>query len=242
MAHLPQGSRPLEPAPSGGWALDHAGFEGLLRFLDPDRDRAAARYEDIRRRLTKLFSWRGCLNSDEYVDRTMDRVARRLAEGAEVRVADPYQYVYGVAQNILREHWREPGRRWVVIAPGADAYSQAEDVVGEERVRFERTLLCAEECVARLPARTRALFLAYHAEPGRIARRRALAASLGIPINALRIRVHRIRAAVERCVVACAGPEPAMVAPWRPAAPANDVSDEFAWHATGSPPMASTRK
>ena len=41
-------------------ALDAAGLEKLLAFLDPDRDVAAEKYEDIRRRLVKLLQWRGC--------------------------------------------------------------------------------------------------------------------------------------------------------------------------------------
>jgi DNA-directed RNA polymerase specialized sigma24 family protein len=187
------------------WVLDSAGFERLLRFLDPDRERAARRYEDIRRRLLKLFEWRGCLAPDECVDRTMDRVARRLAEGAAIHVTDPYQYFHGVAVNVLREHWRTPGRRYEELSAAAESVMPAPEPRDEEAAAFERTLTCLEACLARLPAQTRALLLAYHAEPDRIARRQQLAASLGIALNALRIRVHRIRATVETCVLACAG-------------------------------------
>lgn len=188
----------------GAWSLNRAAFDGLLRFLDSDRDAAAARYEDVRGRLVKLFAWRGCMSPEEYADRTIDRVARRLAEGAEVRVTDPYQYFYGVALNLLREHGRERARQRQALESVAGEAAQARATGGgddEGRAAFERALACLATCVDCLPARARGLLLAYHAGPGQIARRRELAASLGIPIGALRIRVHRIRVAVERCVV-----------------------------------------
>ena len=108
---------------AGAWTLDRPAFDRLLTFLDPDRQAAADKYEDIRRRLLKLFVWRGCSAPDEYVDRTIDRVARRVQEGADIQVADPYQYFHGVALNVLREHWRDPGRRTqpIVAEPGTHA-------------------------------------------------------------------------------------------------------------------------
>ena len=98
------------PADPERWALDAAGFEKLLAFLDPDRDAAAIKYEDVRRRLVKLLQWRGCTAADDYADRAIDRVARRLVEGAPIDVRDPYQYFHGVAVNILELEFLEPAR------------------------------------------------------------------------------------------------------------------------------------
>ena len=72
----------------------------------------------------------------------------------------------------------------------------------------ERRLGCLEMCLDQLPSRQRELLLDYHGGDRHIERRRALAASLSIPLNALRIRVHRIRTAVEHCVSGCAGLAP----------------------------------
>jgi len=185
---------------AAAWSLDAEAFTGLLRFLDRDRDLAAARYEDVRSRLVKLFAWRGCTAPEEYADRTIDRVARRLADGLDISVADPYQYFHGVALNLLREHARERARQRQVFDSVASAVAQSRDEAEQEREELDRTLACLEACLNCLPPRTRSLLLAYHARPGQIARRQQLAASLGIPIGALRTRVHRIRAAVERCV------------------------------------------
>lgn len=190
--------------PRRAWTLDSDAFERLLAFLDADRERGARRYEDIRRRLVKLFAWRGCGSPDDCADRTIDRVARRLAEGAEIRVSEVYQYFHGVAMNVLREQWRETAG-----APGplddraARAAVETDPDREAEQAARDMQLTCLESCLERLARPQRDLLLDYHGGDRHIERRRALAASLDIPLNALRIRVHRIRATVERCVTAC---------------------------------------
>ena len=47
-----------EPARARGMTPEE--FEALLAQLDPDRERAGERYETIRRKLVRLFEWRGC--------------------------------------------------------------------------------------------------------------------------------------------------------------------------------------
>ena len=43
------------PALKKDWIVTPAAFEGLLQQLDPDRERAGERYEQIRQKLTKFF-------------------------------------------------------------------------------------------------------------------------------------------------------------------------------------------
>ena len=187
------------------WALSAAAFEGLLAALGPDRERAAVEYERIRTRLVKFFEWRGCTRADEYTDRTLDRVARRIAEGAEVRTRDPYGFIHGVALNLLQEYWREPATRWSPITDaepeGTAAPRQAEAADTSAR---EASLECLEGCLGALRPDARSLLARYHAPGGdQIRARRALAAEIGIPLNALRIRAFRLRSALERCVNEC---------------------------------------
>ena len=192
------------------WTLTRSAFEDLLAALDADRTRAAEKYERIRLRLTKLFEWRGCLNADELTDRTFDRVARRLNEGATVTSADAYLFVHGVALNVLREHWRSPARAADAILADdprlavPDGTSAAESAAA--RIEHERLLERLVSCLDALPPESRRLVAAYHLQEGRqIAARKTIAADLGLPLNALRIRVFRLRQALERCV---AGGEP----------------------------------
>jgi DNA-directed RNA polymerase specialized sigma24 family protein len=64
---------------------------------------------------------------------------------------------------------------------------------------------CFHECLNGLPTDERRLILAYYEgeRSDKIASRRELAVELEIPLNALRIRVCRIRRRVEVCLSNC---------------------------------------
>src|SRR5437763_189010 len=70
---------------------------------------------------------------------------------------------------------------------------------------FNRLLECLDGCLEKLPAETRMLIMEYYQlrKQAKIDRRKALAEELGIPVNALRIRAHRVRAQLEECVMGC---------------------------------------
>jgi DNA-directed RNA polymerase specialized sigma24 family protein len=189
-------------APAPKWAIDAAALQRLLDFLDPDRDAAARKYEDIRRRLLKLFTWRGCTSPEDCADRAIDRVARRLVEGVDIHTRDPYHYFQGVALNVLREHVREPARRWESLAPGRQLLAAAPDDP-LDAAHTERRFACLDECLGALTTPHRMLLLDYHGGDRHIEHRQSLAASLGIAPNALRIRVHRLRNTLQSCVTRC---------------------------------------
>lgn len=192
-------------------AITQAAFDRLLRELDPDREQAGLKYEAIRRKLTNLYRWRGCTNPDEYVDITIDRVTRRIQEGAEITARDPYLYFHGVALNVLREHWKKIEKH---NTTGLDDLARSE-VPSEnpvarqeeesERQEQETRLDCLNHCVGGLPRPQLEILTAYHDEKGgtKIAQRNELAKKLDIPLNALRIRVYRIRTELEDCVGTC---------------------------------------
>jgi DNA-directed RNA polymerase specialized sigma24 family protein len=174
--------------------LSAASLEAVLRLLDADRERAGACYEAVRRKLVRFFECRGCSHGDELADETIDRVGRRLAEGELVRHADAGAYFHGVARNVLRESWR-PHRRGAP-APARPAAVEAAKALGERRLQ------CLDGCLAALSPEERQLILWYYqaGERVHIEARRGLAGALGIRMNALRIRAHRIRARLEACV------------------------------------------
>jgi DNA-directed RNA polymerase specialized sigma24 family protein len=184
--------------------LTREGLEALLALLDPDRERAAVKYQEIRHRLVKMFECRGVLPPEEPADETMDRVARRLAEGEQVRVSEPSAYFYGVARNVLREHWARQRDRPVGLLPGHDRPSLdpgGAEQAGEGEARFR----CLEDCLAALPPEMGRVITVYYVQAGagKIARRKELAAQLGISTDALWARAHRIRARLEQCVREC---------------------------------------
>ena len=64
-----------------GWVVTREAFERMLAALHPDSERADEQYVKIRRKLVKLFEWRGCPEADECADETINRVAQKICEG-----------------------------------------------------------------------------------------------------------------------------------------------------------------
>ena len=194
------------------WVVSQQAFEGLLAQLDSDREAAGEKYEQIRQKLIKFFHWRNCPSPDELADRTIDRVTRRLAEGAGIQSQNVYLFFHGVAINVLREHWKDVQRHDVKglddspAAEHAGAVDPYETIARETaRGEHELRLECLDGCVRRLPAQHLVIITRYHHGEGgaKIAQRNELAKELGIPINALRIRAFRIRGDLETCVEKC---------------------------------------
>ena len=185
------------PRTVGSQALNRDNLDALLGMLDPDRNRAAEKYETIRRRLIRLFEWRGCKFPEDLADKTLDRVARRMSEGVEVRSADPFGYFCGVAHLVFKEEWRRAAREQKALDSGDWPPSQPEEEPDDRR------LACLRKCLEQLPADQRRLLLQYHQGEDNIRNRKQLSDELGIPINALRIRVHRVRRKLEDCIESC---------------------------------------
>jgi DNA-directed RNA polymerase specialized sigma24 family protein len=203
-----------QPAQKQDWALTRESLDRLLEQLDSDRNRAAEKYEQIRQRLMKLFRWRGCLAFEEYADRTIDTVARRLAQGAEFQTANPYTLFYAVAMNLLKEYWRKVERENEAIdylSQSQHSPDDPEDVRSgeEERKEKEARAQCLRHCLSQLSSENLLLIKKYYAEGDVMDKeqRKQIAEELKISVNALRVRAFRIRGEVERCVDACLNPQ-----------------------------------
>src|SRR5215468_6789162 len=93
------------PAARQKWSLTQDAFDRLLETLGSDRETAGSRYLEIRRNLVRLFEWRGCPTPDEYADETINRCARKMGDGEEIR--DVATYCIGIARMLLREMSRD---------------------------------------------------------------------------------------------------------------------------------------
>jgi DNA-directed RNA polymerase specialized sigma24 family protein len=177
-------------------ALTPGALDALLAQLDPDRERAAVAYEALHARLVRLFEWRAAGDAGALADETLDRVARRLEEGLEIRARDPFHYVAGVAHFVLKEVARRAEREKSAAREFASA---------PPPLREGARLRCLDGCLERLPDDQRRLVLGYYAGDGsaRIAGRTELAEEKGIDRNALRVRVHRLRQGLEECLGQC---------------------------------------
>ncbi|HKP13442.1 MAG TPA: hypothetical protein VJZ91_15080, partial [Blastocatellia bacterium] len=182
------------------WMLTREAFDMLLASLDADRECAARKYEVLRSKLFKYFECRGCLLAEDLTDETINRVARRLAEGRQIWTHEPASYFYGVARNVLREYWASPEREFATLDALPPLSHPDTDALRQQESESERRLALLGVCLKQLPAESRELILDYYqGERGeRIRRRQQMAVRLGIPQNALRIRIHRIRERLER--------------------------------------------
>lgn len=183
------------------WVITPEAFECLLASLDADREQAGQKYVRLRLKLVKYFEWRGAAFPDREADVTINRVARRIAEGQEIHNLNAY--AHGVARLVFSE-WRRAYQK------EREAFGSAPPVEAQEPeagLDAEAQSACLDRCLRALPEETRALILGYYEEEkGRkIERRKRLAARLGIPLNALRIRAHRIRVGLEACMHECVG-------------------------------------
>ena len=190
------------------WSLTQRAFHGLLDWLDEDQDSGGRRYLEMRQRLVLYFDRKNCISPDELADETLNRVARRLAEEGAITSDAPAQYCYIVARFVLLESLRNQQRQeplneglWLHSTTSVVGMSEA---IEEQQIN-ERRLMCLEKCMRILEAGDRELIVGYyHGEQrAKINNRRAMAAKLGISINALSIRACRIRDKLEVCVRKC---------------------------------------
>jgi DNA-directed RNA polymerase specialized sigma24 family protein len=181
------------------WSLTQEAFDRLLRSLSVDRDEAGARYEIIRRKLVRFFECRSVEDSEDHADETINRVARRIYEGQQID--NLTGYFYGVARLVLMEVIKERERAPIGLEEAPNV--QRQKIVDERDC--EPRIQCFDECLDSLPPESRQLIINYYQEERRakIELRQQLADQLRIPVNALRIRAHRIRMTLERCITTC---------------------------------------
>ena len=180
------------------WVLTKEAFDRLLDWLGPDREAAGRKYEAVRRRLIEIFTCRGCREAEHLADETINRVTLRLPDIVGRYEGDPARYFYGVAQKVYLESLRAGPRPLPSPPPAPNE--------GEE----ERQLECLDECMRRQPPAGRDLIERYYDEGAVRNRHRRLlmAREMGISPTALRLRAHRVREALRRCVEECLGRAP----------------------------------
>jgi DNA-directed RNA polymerase specialized sigma24 family protein len=197
-------SRPKEELDRG---LGAEGFASFLAWLDPDPERAARMYTDIQKRLTRMFDYRGCDQPEELADETITRVMRQSADLAESYEGDPVRYFYGVARNVVRQHYTARSRAQARVLLATPAPPPPEDL--------ERRHACLDRCLeSALTPDERHLILEYYRSEkrgGHIAHRGGLAQDAEVSSSTLRKRTERIRRRLGECLLACleteAGPD-----------------------------------
>lgn len=163
-------------------------------MFSADRQTAADEYERVRIKLTKFFSWQRCPFPEECADETLNRVAKRLAEGEDIQ--KPGSYFYGVARMVLKETQADLERKNRAVLELGQANWTTPAVEDME------TSECLRACLSALPREQRQFILKYYSgdQRKRVDNRQAMADELQIPMNALRNRALRLRDKIHNCV------------------------------------------
>src|SRR5215470_11269392 len=188
----------VQTTPRLKWTVTQDAFDKLLVAFGGDRESAGQKYLEIRNNLTRFFEWRGCAFPEDHADETINRMAKRVAEGEEI--LNHSGYAMGVARMLLLEINKGRQREQSALAEiGAapDAYVEAND--------DESRLDCLRNCLQTLSPDNRELILQYYqGEKGeKIDNRKKLIERLGIPVNTLRMRALRLRERLQSCVEEC---------------------------------------
>lgn len=165
--------------------------------LDPERDRAAAKYEQLRLSLVKFFAWRGVIDPEELADEAISRLVQKI-ETLDV-TGDINRYVYAIAKNILLEYRRH------VAAESHYVSEQTRLVENEVDSALERKHACFNRCLEQLTLESRELMLLYYEKEkgAKTDHRKMLAQQLGLTTNSLQVKVHRIRSQLSLCIESC---------------------------------------
>lgn len=176
-------------------------FNFFLSTLSSDRDTAENKLKEIRKRLVIMLDCRGCSYSEDLAHEAMLRFARRLPKMEPPFKGDAIAYLYTVAYNLYLEY--EEKR----LLPLPDDFTETPQP-DDDAVKIKEQLhQCLDACLEKMDPTSRELVLDYYRleKQNKIDLRRSLAQGLGISVNALRIRLHNIRAGLEKCIEQCLG-------------------------------------
>lgn len=175
-------------------------FDEILDWLNPDRDEAANIYVQLRADLTKIFAWNRCADPDGLTDEVLDRVARKVHAVRPNFEGDPKLFFYGVARNLIKESPKRLKKQ--VSIEGTDLAAPDSAVEDESAIMREE---CLHSCLQKLSAEKRELVLSYYAKEkqAKIDHRTEMARQMGLSVETLRVRLHRIRGVLEKCIERC---------------------------------------
>ena len=170
-------------------------FTALLTFLCPeDSNEANRRYLRLHEKLTGYFRLKGMSDPIHDADDTLDRAGKKILEG--VPIPDIDRFCLGIARNVFLERVRNKKKEESAFVHFFE-HSQNDETL------LDRITNLMKPCFEKLPPDDRDLLNSYCKVPPGLSRaehRRRIAESLKSTIAALRIRVTRLRRALEECV------------------------------------------
>lgn len=136
--------------------------------------------------LVRFFRFRHRTSKDQAPDLAQETIARGLQAQTRGDVRDPIRYFWAVARNVSHEHRRAVGQ-----LSGSASLDDVADRGGSSAVQIEARVQL-RELLAKLSEEDRLVFVEYHTGDRHALRRR-----LGVSEGALRVRIHRLRRAID---------------------------------------------
>jgi DNA-directed RNA polymerase specialized sigma24 family protein len=175
--------------------LQSSEFEALIQALGATPELAAPAYQQLHTRLVRLFRLNNASDPESLADEALDRLARRIVANEAGQLSSPQAFAVGIARHLLQEDARQQQRAevtantWTSLSP--DGREEEED-----------RLDALDRCLDRMRPEQAELLRSYYRWTGKakIEHHRQLAQSLGLNLNALRTRLMRARAVLERCM------------------------------------------
>ena len=167
--------------------MDDIGARKLLAVLDSDPARASEKFANLRLNLLRYFEWNHAASPEDLAQEVLCRALARVNQGQSVFAANPKSYFFGIARNVLFEHWKRVPDPLPISAASGPCLASSGGLA-----EMERELLLSE-CLDQLPPDDRELIVRYYGEGSD-----EVLAGLSISSNALRIRIHRIKTRMEQ--------------------------------------------
>ena len=179
------------------WSLTAEALNQFLLCLDSETEKAGEKYEEIRLKLVKFFGWRGAYFPEECADETLNRVIRKIGDGATIDEIP--SYCLGVARLVFLEFLKSKDAQRTDFEAVPSRL-----MVAPQNEEPDDHQPCFQDCLAKLPEESRQLILQYYADETKTSlSRQTLAEGLAIPIAAVRSRAQRIRDKLEKCIHGC---------------------------------------
>ena len=170
-------------------SIDQTIFDELFKLLEPDAASTQSRFSQCRRKLSRFFVWRHCEDPDNLADETIVRLLKNVNNGQKISAQRPYSYVYGIASNVFHEYLRVRKKNVVLTEL---SLSETAVTPGEDG--------CGSLCLKKLDPNKRELLVHYYLDNED--RDKIAEEQLG-SINALRLKIHRIKQELKRCWEDC---------------------------------------
>ena len=180
------------------WELNEAAFSKLLAALAEDREEAGAKYLQLSRNLLRYFEVRGISNAESAVDEVVNRLARKLESGVQLKNVNTY--ALGIARMLTLELRKSPEQKTSNEIPEISI-----SPVEEDQTDHSQELSCLNKCLSEITPEKKEIIIGYYKgeRQVKIKNRKIMAEKLGIPQNALRSRAVRLRGRLESCIKKC---------------------------------------